>query len=287
MNTALLLTTAAIWGFAFVAQRAGMELIGPLTYNGVRFTLGLISLLPFFLLSRRAKPKKTIPAGRKDIILWGCLTGLMLCAASALQQIGIVWTSAGKAGFVTGLYVVLVPLFGHFLGRRSGKAGWAGALLSIAGLYFISVEDFSINKGDLFIFASAFFFAAHVLLVAKNSSRFQPLSFALVQYALCAALSLAAALAAETWNTQAVLSAWLPIVYGGVFSIGIAYSLQIAALKTAHPTHASVLLSTAGLFAAAGGVLILSESFSPRELFGAGLMLCGTLVSRNSSLFRK
>ncbi|MDR1931864.1 MAG: DMT family transporter [Spirochaetales bacterium] len=283
-NDLLLLITAAIWGFAFVAQRAGMRLIGPLTYNGVRFTLGLVSLLPVLFLSLRGRTKNEpaqAPPNRRALLVWGIIAGLLLCAACAFQQMGVVFTTAGKAGFITCLYVVLVPVFGIFLGTKSSAAGWAGALLAISGLYLLSIqESFSINKGDLLVLLSSLFFAGHTLLVAKTSARFDPIVFSFIQYAVCAAASSMAALFGELWNTEAVLSAWLPIVYGGVFSVGIAYSLQIAALRKAHPTHASIILSLAGLFAAAGGFLILGERFSVREISGGLLMLGGAIISR-------
>jgi drug/metabolite transporter (DMT)-like permease len=289
-NDLLLLATAAIWGFAFVAQRAGMELIGPLAYNGVRFTLGLVSLLPVLLFSprgSRGRKDRSIPEGKRaagharNLLPWGCLTGLMLCAACAFQQMGMVFTTAGKAGFITCLYVVLVPLFGVFLGVRSGPGGWAGAILAVSGLYLLSVQGgFSVNKGDLLVFISSFFFAGQTLLAAKISPRFPPIAFSFIQYAVCAILSLAAALCAEKINILAILSAWLPLVYGGVFSVGIAYSLQITALRKTHPTRASILLSLAGLFAAAGGFLILGERLGGREIAGGLLMLGGAVTSQ-------
>jgi drug/metabolite transporter (DMT)-like permease len=278
----LLLITAAIWGFAFVAQRAGMRLIGPLTYNGVRFSLGLVSLLPLLVLQRR-KSRADAASGEnyRKTLSSALITGLFLCAACAFQQMGLVFTTAGKAGFITSLYVVLVPVFGIFLGTKSGPGGWLGAVLAVSGLYLLSIQGgFSVNTGDIFVLVSSLFFAGHTILVARNSFRFHPLVFSFIQYALCAVLSLAAALCGEEINPRAILSAWLPIVYGGVFSVGIAYSLQITALRKAHPTHASILLSLAGLFAAAGGFLILGERFSARELAGAALMLGGAILSQ-------
>jgi drug/metabolite transporter (DMT)-like permease len=292
-NDLLLLVTAAIWGFAFVAQRAGMELIGPLTYNGVRFSLGLVSLLPVLLFSLRSGPgrpggalnppqavKRPLRGGQR-LVAWGCFIGFLLCVACAFQQTGLVFTTAGKAGFITCLYVVLVPLFGVFLGVRSGPGGWIGAILAVSGLYLLSVHgSLSLNKGDLLVFISSFFFAAQTLLTAKTSSRFHPIVFSFIQYAVCAVLSLTVALFTEEIRIRAILSAWLPLVYGGVFSVGLAYSLQITALRKANPTHASVLLSLEGLFAAAGGFLVLGERLGGREIVGGLLMLGGAIVSQ-------
>lgn len=287
-NDLLLLITAAIWGFAFVAQRAGMQLIGPFAYNGVRFGLGLVSLLPLLVLAPRKGPVASAgengaatPRPVRELLLWGFITGFFLCVACAFQQTGLVFTSAGKAGFITCLYVVLVPVFGIFLGTKSGPGGWAGAVLSVSGLYLLSIQGaFSINTGDILVLVSSLFFAGHTILVARSSARFPPIMFSCIQYAVCTVFSMAAALCTGEFNIQAVKDAWLPIVYGGVFSVGIAYSLQITALKEAHPTHASILLGLAGLFAAAGGFLILGERLSSRELAGGALMLGGAILSR-------
>jgi drug/metabolite transporter (DMT)-like permease len=290
-NDLLLIITAAIWGFAFVAQRAGMQLIGPLAYNGIRFSLGLVSLLPLLVLSLR-KGRAAAGSGEtgakppaRGLVLWGFITGFFLCAACAFQQMGIVFTTAGKAGFIPCLYVVLVPVFGVFLGTNSGAGGWIGAFLAIFGLYFLSIQGgFSINTGDMLVLVSSLFFAGHTILVARTSSRFHPIVFSFIQYAVCAVFSMIAALWSEEFIPGAILSAWMPIVYGGVFSVGIAYSLQITALRKAHPTHASILLSLAGLFAAAGGFLILGERLSGREIAGGALMLCGAILSQLKKL---
>lgn len=282
-NDFLLLLTAIIWGFAFVAQRAGMDLVGPFSYNGVRFALGALSLVPVLLLTRKRKGAIFSPGqpGRLSLAAWGGLAGVLLFAGASLQQIGIVYTTAGKAGFITGLYVVLVPLIGAAVGTRSGIYRWAGAVLAILGLYLLSVnESFAVGRGDFLVFLCAFFFAAHVLLLAKISPRFDPAALSMVQYGICSALSLLVALGTETVSAPEILSAWLPIAYGGIFSVGIAYSLQVVAQKKAHPTHAAIILSLEGLFAAVGGFLLLGERFSSRELLGGVLMLAGMVISQ-------
>ena len=285
-NDILLFLTAAIWGFAFVAQRAGMEIIGPFTYNGVRFALGAASLLPVLFATRGLRPGMAAaggPGGYRGLFAWGAVAGTVLFAGASLQQIGIVYTTAGKAGFITGLYVVLVPLIGAAFGTRSGIFRWTGALLAAAGLYLLSVRgSIGVDRGDTLVFLSAFFFAAHVLVLAKISPRFDPVQLSIVQYGVCAVMSLAAAFGGETVRTATLLAAWLPIAYGGVFSVGIAYSLQVVAQKKAHPTHAAIILSLEGLFAALGGFLLLHERFSGREVSGGILMLAGMIISQFS-----
>lgn len=305
----ILLLTAAIWGFAFVAQRAGMGYVGPFLYNAVRFALGAISLLPLILL-RRAMVRRAsaralsgsgggaalvapmpahdaaIPRMRKLAGVAGMLiAGGILFAASSLQQVGIVTTSAGKAGFITGLYVVLVPLVGGFLGRRSDVGRWIGAVLAAAGLYFLSVsERFTVAPGDLLLLLCAVFFAGHVLLIDRISRYIDPIVLSAVQSAVTAVLSLLVAVFFEPVSLSAIGSAWAPIAYGGVMSVGVAYSLQIIAQRTAHPTHAAILLSLEGTFAAIGGFLILGEILSLRNIAGCLLMLAGMLVAQLSSI---
>lgn len=298
----LLLTTAIIWGLAFTAQRAGMEFIGPFTYNGVRFALGALSLLPLLLVFRatgteggtedgRGRDRGAAHAARDRnrlrFLRDSVAAGVLLFAGSSFQQVGLVYTTAGKAGFITGLYVVIVPIVGAFLGQRTDRGRWFGAILAVVGLYFLSITaSFTISRGDFLVFICAFFFAAHVLLLARLSRIWHPLRLAAVQYLTTSALSMLVALATEEIALQAVLAAWLPIVYGGMFSVGVAYSLQIIAQRSAHPAHAAILLSLEGAFAALGGVLILGEVLSPRDLLGCILMLAGMLASQSSTILR-
>jgi len=305
----LLLLTAAIWGFAFVAQRAGMGYVGPFLYNAVRFALGAVSLLPLILLRRSAARRAFVrehsrteggaalvaplpahpPAIPRIQRLAGVggmiIAGLILFSASSLQQVGIVTTSAGKAGFITGLYVVLVPLVGGLVGRASDAGRWIGAVLAAAGLYFLSVsEQFTVAPGDLLLLLCAVFFAGHVLLIDRISRYIDPIVLSAVQSGVTALLSFAVALIFEPVGLSEVASAWAPLVYGGVMSVGIAYSLQIVAQRTAHPTHAAILLSLEGTFAAIGGFLILGEVLSLRNIAGCALMLAGMLVAQLSAI---
>jgi drug/metabolite transporter (DMT)-like permease len=286
----LLLLTSIIWGFAFVAQRSGMEFVGPFTYNGIRFAIGSLSLLPLIAVRGAARRRGTIRTGggsqagpgRKSYILWTLAAGAALFLASSLQQVGIMTTTAGKAGFITGLYVVLVPILGIFLGQKTDGATWAGAVIAVAGLYLLSVAGNmgSINTGDILVASCALFFAVHVLLIDRLSKLLDPIILAAGQFAWCALGSLAAALFRETLDFQAILSAALPILYGGIGSVGIAYTLQVVAQKDAPPAHSAIILCLEGAFAAVGGILILHEPISLRGLLGSGLMLCGMLATQ-------
>ncbi len=279
---ALLLVTAMIWGLAFTAQRSGMAVIGPFAFSAARFALGGLALLPFLVASRRrpARLPEHAPRGlRKAGPL--ILIGLVLFVAANLQQVGLVYTTAANAGFVTSLYVVLVPIVGIFLGKRTGARTWAGAILAVVGLYVLSVGgDFSVNPGDLFVLGSALVYTAHILLINHYAERIPPLEISLAQIAVCAVLSLGAALLWEQDPFAGLVPAAIPILYGGLFSIAVAYTLQIVAQKTAHPARASIIMSMEALFAGVGGVLILGEALTPRLAAGGALMLAGVVVSQ-------
>ncbi len=280
-SDALLLVTATIWGFAFVAQRAGMELVGPFTFNAMRFSLGALVLTPFLWIwrNRPAPSGKTVTS---RAFLWGSLAaGTVLFLGSSFQQIGIVYTTAGKAGFITGLYVILVPILGLKLGHRTDLKTWAGALLALWGLYFLSLtRSFGMEKGDLLVLASAFFWASHVLLIDFLSPQFDTLRLAFFQFAICAVFSLAAALLAEEILWSQIFRAAIPILYAGVLSVGIAYTLQVVAQRHAHPSHAAIIMSLESVFAALGGWLVLGERLSPRETVGCLLMFLGMVLSQ-------
>ena len=282
----LLLLTAVIWGSAFVAQRAGMKYVGAFTFNGIRFGLGLLVLLPLVMWAPRGRKHNPVSENRQHAFrrpaLWGgALAGLVLFTAAGLQQLGLVHTTAGKAGFITGLYVIIVPVLGLFWGLKSAKGGWLGACLAVAGLYLLSVtKDFTLAPGDLLVLLGAFFWAGHVLVVGWLSPRVNRLRLACAQYAVCSALSLIAAELTEKIILESVLQAAVPILYGGVISVGMAYTLQVVAQRYAPPAHAAIILSLEAVFAAAAGWLILGEVMSARGMIGAGLMLAGMLTAQ-------
>jgi drug/metabolite transporter (DMT)-like permease len=283
----LLLTTAAIWGFAFVAQRVGMEYVGPFTFNAVRFALGSLSLVPLILLWQKGQTKagKTAP---KSALTGGVVAGLALFAGASLQQVGLVTTTAGNAGFITGLYVVMVPILGLFWRQRPHLGTWLGALLAAIGLYFLSVTaNFTIAFGDLLVLIGALFWSAHVLLIGWFAPRTEVLKLAAIQFAVCALLSLLCAVLFEVISWASIWRAIIPILYGGLGSVGIAYTLQVIAQREAHPAHSAIILSLEGVFAALGGWLLLQEYLSGRALFGCALMLAGMILSEVTVYFFK
>ena len=278
----LLLVTAVIWGFSFVAQRSGMAVIGPFAFSAARFALGTLSLLPLLLLARRGKAKDGGPVlAWPARATWAGLAGLVVFAAINLQQTGLVRTTASNAGFITSLYVVLVPLVGRCCGHPAGRRVWLGAALAFAGLYILGMGGGAgMDPGDLLVLAGSCFWAAHILLINRLVQRMDALEIVVGQSAVCALLSLAAALVREPAPFRGLLPAAGPILYGGLLSIGVAYTLQVVAQKSAHPAHASIILSMESLFAGIGGVLILREPLTPRLAAGGALMLAGLVVSQ-------
>jgi len=272
----LLLITAAIWGFAFVAQRMGMAHMGPFTFNALRFSMGALALLP--LLGWQRRREGSLPKGAFHKLIWpGLLTGLSLFAGASLQQIGLVGTSAGKAGFITGLYVILVPLLGLAWGKRTHPAHWIGAVLAVPGLYLLSVQaDFTI----LVVLGGAFLWAVHVHLITRYAAQVGVLRLAVMQAAVCGILSGLAALLFENISFAGIVDGIWPILYGAFLSVGVAYTLQVVAQRTADPTHAVIILSLESVFAGLGGWIVLQEVLSIRDLIGSGLMLGGIFVSQ-------
>jgi len=290
----LLFLTATIWGLAFVAQRVGMDHVGPLTFNGVRFALGGLALIPLALALGKRRAPGHVPAGNKRIFLGGIAMGVVLFFGSALQQMGLAGpqlaqfgleaTTAGKAGFITGLYVVFVPFLGLFLAERPGWGTWIGALLAVVGMYLLSVtSDLSVAFGDLLVLVSAFFWTTHVLLVGKLSPGMDAadaVKLSITQFLACATLSLIGAFATEPVALASINDAAIPILYGGLMSVGVAYTLQVIAQRDAPSAHAAIIMSLEAVFAALGGWLMLDEILTLRALIGCGLMLAGMLLSQ-------
>jgi drug/metabolite transporter (DMT)-like permease len=275
-----------IWGLAFVAQRVGMDYVGPFIFNGIRFALGAMVILPFIFLSNKKQTSR--PSGQasnKYLIRGGIILGLIVFGGATLQQYGLVYTTASNAGFITGLYVVFVPLLGLFHKQFPHITVWIAALLAAVGLYFLSVTaDFSIGFGDILVLIGAVFWAAHVVIIGVMSPKVNALKLALMQYLVCSVLSIIVSLSVETNTIDGIIQATIPILYGGILSVGIAYTLQVIAQKKAPPAHAAVILSLEAVFAAIGGWLILNEQLGNRQLLGCGLMLLGMLVAQYCSL---
>ncbi|MBC2711844.1 MAG: DMT family transporter [Desulfosarcina sp.] len=287
----LFLLSATIWGFAFVAQRMGMDHVGPFTFNGIRFFLGAMVLVPFIYSNRKNQPRKHDGSSQihtKRLILYGSLAGLTIFGGASLQQVGLVYTTAGKAGFITCLYVVIVPIMGLLWGQRTNAGTWAGALMAATGMYLLSVnEDFTISFGDLLELMGAVLWACHIHLIGWLSPKTDSLQLAFVQFMVCAAASLVTAVVIETAGVADIAAAALPIIYGGALSVGVAYTLQVVAQRHAHPAHAAILLSLEAVFAAVGGWLILGEVMSDRGMVGCFLMFTGMLVSQLYGLVSK
>lgn len=278
----LLLLAAVIWGFAFVAQRIGMDYVGPFTYNGVRFLLGTLVLLPF--LSARMRKGIPLIAGDsssdiRKIFIGAFVTGLLLFSGVALQQLGLQQTTAGKAGFITGLYVAFVPLAGLFLGQKSRWYIWAGVFLSVTGLYFLSItKGFTISPGDSLVILCAFVFTFHVLFIGWLSPLMDSILLAVIQFSVTTLINFAVAFSTESVSFGKILEAWIPICYGGILSVGVAYTLQIIVQRTAHPAYVSIILGLEAVFAVIGGILILHESLTLRMTGGCLLMMAGTIL---------
>jgi drug/metabolite transporter (DMT)-like permease len=287
-STILLFLTAIIWGFAFVAQRVGAEFVGAFTFNGVRFMLGAFSLIPVILLFEREKIDIKVI---KCNVIPGILAGVVLFIASTLQQYGVEITqSAGKAGFLTGLYTVLVPLIRFVMGKKTSVLTFIGAIFAVAGLFFLCMtgDEISFGFGDLVLIIGAFFWAGHILVVDKFVHTTSPLKFSLVQFLVCGFLSLFFALILEDMNLSAIQSAGIPILYGGIMSVGVAYTCQILGQKESDPTFASIVFSTESVFSAIGGAMLLNEIMSGRGYFGCVLIFIGIVLSQlNTDSFTK
>ena len=278
----ILFTAALVWGTTFVAQRVGMDHVGPLTYTAVRFTLGALFLLPWAWFRRHRRYPGFEGAGGRWLPLWaGVLAGTAMCAGINLQQIGLVRTTAGNAGFITGLYVIIVPILGYLWGHRPSLGVWIGAVLGAVGLYLLSVtSEFSLRPGDGWVLACAFAWGGHVWIVAWLSPKMDSYVLAFGQASVCAMLSFIMAAFTEEMSWAALVPAWLPILWGGIMSVGVGFTLQVIGQKNSPAAHAAIILSLEAVVAAVSGWLILGETMSPRGAWGAGLMLAGMLIAQ-------
>ena len=278
----LLLLTAFIWGCAFVSQRIGMSYVQPFTFNSIRTFIGGLFLIPFIPVFCRNKPM--IPpagSGRSELFAGGLVCGLLLCIATNLQQVGIQYTSAGKAGFITSLYIVLVPCLGLFIGQRIGKALWAAVVLAVCGLYLLCMgEKLVLERGDLYILLCALTFAFHILAVGYFATRTDGIKLACLQFLISGALGMILMFIFETPHLKDILACSFPILYAGIFSCGLAYTFQIIGQKHVSPAVASLLMSFESVFAALSGWAILGEQLSLKELSGCLLMFCAVILAQ-------
>ncbi|WP_269477255.1 DMT family transporter [Hominibacterium faecale] len=285
----LLLLTALIWGTSFVAQRAGMDYIEPFTFNGIRSLIGGIVLIPVIFFLGKMNPaddkeestEEEKKSENKTLILGGISCGVILFVASSLQQFGVVYTTAGKAGFITALYIVIVPILSFFIGKKIRPIVWLCVLLSLAGLYLLCMKDgLSINKGDFLVLLCAFGFSIHILVIDHFSPKTDGVKMSCIQFFVCGIISLVPMAIFETPVWSDILDCWFPILYTGAISCGVAYTLQIIAQKDTDPTIASLLLSLESVLAAISGVLILHEQISPRELIGCIVMFAAIIIAQ-------
>lgn len=281
----MLLLTAMIWGAGFLAQSAGMEHVGPFTMQASRFFLAGLVLLPVIALrDRRGSGARPVTRAEKRRLLGcGSVCGVLLCIASSFQQFGILYTTVGKSGFITALYIILVPLFGLFLRQRVGGNVWLGAAVSVAGLYFLCMSGGAggVNLGDVLTFVCAVFFALHILYIDRVCADVDCVRLSCIQFFVNAALSAVCMAVFETPSWAAVARCWLPIVYAGALSGGAAYTLQIVGQQYTTPTLASMLLSLESVFAALFGALLIPEqALQGREILGCALMFCAIVLAQ-------
>lgn len=292
---ALLLLTAIIWGSAFVAQRVGMDYVGPFTFQATRFTLACLVLLPVIYLMGKSNAKQLETSGekkeltpeekkqeRKTLIKAGIACGCFLFCGGSFQQFGLVFTSAGKTGFITALYIILVPIFSLVLRHRPSVKCWIGVVFGAFGLYFLCItESFSIAPGDLIVLIGAAFWACHVLIIDHFLPKVSdPVKMSFIQFVTVVVFSYICAFIFEDVSWNAILEGAIPILYAGVLSGGIGFTLQILGQKHTNPTVASLLLSMESVFAAVFGFLLLNEIMSVRETFGCVLMFIAIIISQ-------
>lgn len=271
----LLLLTAMIWGAAFVAQSVGMDYIGPFTFLFSRSILAGIVLLPVIYVRGRNPREEQETAPGKTLILGGICCGAALFLGSILQQIGIQETTAGKSGFLTAMYMILVPIAGLFLGRKPGRKVWVAVVVALAGMYFLCLYGTdlgSINRGDLFQMACAVGFTLHILVIDYFSPKVDGVKMSCIQFFTCGILAFVGMLIFEAPNLSNIWAAALPIAYAGILSSGVGYTLQIVAQKDTEPTIASLIMSLESVFSLIFGWILLKESMSGIELLGCGLM---------------
>lgn len=280
-NNLLLALTAFIWGSAFVAQSVGMDHVGPFTFNSIRSFMGGIVLLPVILILRR-QSGQTNENGRSGV-LWigGICCGIALAAASSLQQIGLIYTSAGKAGFITAMYILIVPVMGIFIGKKAGMKTWIGVALAVAGMYFLCITDgFHMARGDFLVFLCAVIFSVHILLIDYFSPKTDGVALSCIQFFVCGILCAVPMVVSEKPQIAEIAGAWMPLAYAGVLSCGVGYTLQIVAQKNTDPTVASLSLSLESVFSVLTGWVILGEKLSGRELFGCVLVFIAVILAQ-------
>ena len=281
-NSFLLLLTATIWGVAFVAQSVGMDYVEPFTFNGIRSIMGGIVLIPVIWFMNRGKEKETdaqkIREERKTLIIGGICCGLCLCAATNIQQIGIQYTTVGKAGFITACYIVIVPILGMFLKKKCSPLIWLSVAMAVVGLYLLCITDsFTIGKGDVMVMICAVIFSVHILVIDYFAPRTDCVKMSCIQFLVCGLVSAVPMFLFETPKLSNILAAWQPLAYAGILSCGVAYTLQIVGQKNMNPTVASLILSMESCTSVIAGWLILHQKLSLKEIIGC-LIMFGAII---------
>lgn len=278
-NSLLLLLAATIWGIAFVAQSVGMDYVGPFTFNCIRSLLGGLVLLPVIWIFNRGKKSSPPVSEKKTLWLGGICCGILLAAGSSFQQLGIMYTSVGKAGFITACYIILVPIAGLFLKRKCSPLVWISVILALFGLYLLCMnEQLSIGKGDIYVFICAIFFTLHILVIDYFSPRTDGVKMSCIQFFVCGICCGIIMLFTETPRLTDILLAWKPIAYAGIMSCGVAYTLQIVGQKNMNPTVASLILSLESCISVLAGWIILGQSLSAKEITGCFFMFAAIIL---------
>lgn len=290
-NSLLLFLAACIWGVAFVAQSAGMDYVGPFTFNAARFLLGAIVLLPLVAYRSYAKRKVRRENGqpeptpkeqkkqRRITLLGGFCCGLAICMGSSLQQIGIQYTTVGKAGFITTLYIILVPVFGLFFHKKVRPVVWIGAVMAAVGLYLLCVnETVSLNRGDVYVFFCAIVFTFHILIIDYFSPKADGVVLSCLQFLLSGIICLVIALFRENITWSGLAAGGLPILYAGIMSCGVAYTLQIVGQCNMDAAVASLILSLESVVSVLAGWVLLGQVLSSKELFGCAIVFAAVIL---------
>ena len=280
---AMLLLTAMIWGAAFVAQSVGMDYVGPFTFNSARYLLGALVLVPVVLLRDRSPAHRTPETGWRNPKLWqgGILCGVIMAVAASLQQIGLIYTTVGKAGFITTLYVVLVPIVGLFLGKKVRPLIWLCVGLAVIGLYFLCMSGTAaLGTGDLFVMGCAVAFTFHILAVDHFSPQVDGVKLSMLQFLVSGLVCAVPAFITETEHLAGLAAAWIPLLYTGILSSGVGYTFQVLGQRRTDPTVASIIMCMESVFSVLFGWLLLRQTLSPRELGGCALMFAAILISQ-------
>ncbi len=280
----ILLLTAFIWGLAFVYQRTGMDHIGPITFTFGRFFIGALVILPLWYAIEKPKQIFAINAINKK----AALLGLVLTAGMLLQQWGMVYTTAGRAGFLTGVYIIFVPIIGIFFRNKTQWPTWVGVAMAMVGLFFLGqVDSDELFTGDILILLGSILFALHMIFTGKLANQTSPFRLIFIQFVVATIISFILVPIFEGWDWQGILGAGVALLYVGVMSSGVAFCLQVVGQRTAPASHASIILSFESVFAALCGWWLLDEYLTDPELIGCGLILAGGLVSQLKVLLKQ